>query len=199
MNNHLSSLRLFIAIEVTQPLRDKIGQIMAQLMSDAPPALSWTPINNIHLTLIFLGETPELKIIPINNILNCIDKQYPSFQLEIEGLGVFPRPERPRIIWVGINKCAELERIKIGIEKSLGNLGTKSDHRPFHAHLTLCRVSNQALPAQVSAISHFLATRNVGKIGAMNVNSIHLMRSDLKSGGAVYTRIFTGKLGSPLF
>jgi 2'-5' RNA ligase len=198
INNHDCSLRLFIAIELTQPIREKIGQIMIQLKSGSPKAISWSPINNIHLTLIFLGETPEINIIPINNILNCIDKQHHSFQLEVEGLGVFPRPERPRIIWIGINKSPELQELQIGIEKSMGSLGAKIENRPFHAHLTLGRVSHQALPTQVAAIRNFLTTINVGRIGVMDVNSIHLMRSDLKLGGTLYTRLFTGKLGSPL-
>ena len=194
MSYRLSSSRLFIATDISNSVRKIIETIIAQMAASAPPTLHWVPVNNIHLTIKFLGETPPTKIIEIEHTLNDVCSKFNPFEVEVGGLGAFPKLDQPRVIWAGVKICPDLANLHIGIEKSMLKLGFALENRPFSAHLTLSRVPDHFLPDQLAAISQIIKATKVNEIGSFNVNSVNLFRSDLKSGGAIYTCLHSANL-----
>jgi 2'-5' RNA ligase len=121
--------------------------------------------------------------------------QHASFGLKFGGLGAFPNPRRPRVIWIGIQAPAGLEALQHGIEAAAATLGYPSEMRPFSPHLTIGRVKQNVSTAEVKNIRTALEATKVGALGTALVSAVHLFKSDLKPSGAVYTRLFSAPLG----
>lgn len=178
-------MRCFIAIELAPELRESVWEATAP-MRRAVADVKWVAQYNYHLTLKFLGETPEAEIEGICKALEKAVSGIEGFDIEFEGLGVFPDERRPRVIWVGINPPDRLKAVQAGVERELTAIGIKADDKEFHPHLTIGRVrSNRG----VSAMGREIARMNGVKIGMAQVRSIALMKSELNPEGPVYTRI----------
>jgi 2'-5' RNA ligase len=120
---------------------------------------------------------------------------HPEFQISVGGIGAYPKIRRPRVIWIGVEAPSELIHLQRSIEAQTARLGYAKDRRSFSPHLTLGRVSRNATPREVRQIGNVLAETKIGFLGVTPVKEVHLYRSDLKPGGAVYTRLFTTPLG----
>lgn len=183
-------IRCFIAIELAPELRESVWESTAP-MRRAVADVKWVAHYNFHLTLKFLGETPESEIEGICRALEKAVSDIEGFDMEFEGLGVFPDVRRPRVIWVGINPADRLKAVQAGVERELTALGITPDDKEFHPHLTIGRVkSNRG----VSAMAREIARMNGVKLGMAQVRSIALMKSDLNAEGPVYTRICEARL-----
>lgn len=143
------------------------------------------PPDNLHLTLKFLGDTPSNKIATLQAALQKAVLPCQKFDLKAVGVGCFPNPKRPRIIWVGLEGGIDpLKRLVEQIEKNITPLGYPPEKRPFSPHLTIGRVKDgQALPELA-----------VGEIAAWANEKVHLMQSTLKSSGAEYNALFSFNL-----
>jgi len=95
---------------------------------------------------------------------------------------------------VGVEAPQELYSLQSGIEIETARLGYAREERKFSPHLTLGRVPRNANPQSISQISDMLKGFKVGYLGAACIRTVHLYRSDLQSGGAVYTKLFSGSL-----
>ena len=140
-------MRLFIAIELSQTMREEISQIQTHLKY-AGADVKWVEKDNIHLTLKFLGEVSEEKAGEIKQILDQIGKGTRNFEISLEAIGAFPNIEHPRVIWVGLDKGAqESTALAAKVEEALLQIGFQKETRPFAAHFTIGRVrspKNQA-------------------------------------------------------
>ena len=110
------------------------------------------------------------------------------------GLGAFPNPKRPRVIWIGIQAPAGLEALRHGIEAATATLGYPVEKRSFSPHLTIGRVRQNVSSTDMQKIRATLEETQVGSLGTMRVATVHLFKSDLKPSGAVYTRLFSTPL-----
>jgi len=131
----------------------------------------------------------------LTNMLQAEVIDHHIFEISIGGIGAFPKTSRPRVIWVGVEAPSELVALQRSIEAQTARLGYARDRRSFSAHLTLGRVSRNATPGEVRRIGEILSDYHLGFLGVARVKEVHLYRSDLKPGGAVYTRLFTAPLG----
>jgi len=194
-----SVIRAFIAIDLTPEIRQHLEQVSAQLkerLESAP--VRWVPVDNIHLTLKFLGDVSLANLEILKKMLQTEVAGHHAFEISVGGVGAFPSPRHARVIWVGVEAPPELAAIQRGIESSMARLGYAREDRPFTAHLTLGRVSRNATSRDSHLICDALDAVKVGFLGVANVIAVQLYRSDLKPSGAVYTRIFTAPLqGKP--
>jgi len=162
------TLRTFIALELSPEIRQELSKIQKELKKSGADA-KWVKPENIHLTLKFLGNTPVDKIPLINNLLQETANQCKSFDISISDLGVFPRIESPRVIWVDINQGKE-ELIKFAgeIENKLSDLGFIKEDRPFQTHVTLARIKSSLnrlnLAEKLKAINPPPLSQRVDKI-----------------------------------
>jgi len=199
----MDAIRAFIAIELSSELRSSLGEIIQQLQERclsnggeaARKAVRWVPTENIHLTLKFLGEVSVANLQSLSRMLISETAHYAPFTVQVQGIGAFPNARRPRVIWVGSQAPSSLGNLQRAIETETRALGYPMEEREFSPHLTLGRLSQNASPAEIAAISNALASMKVDQIGCIRVDQIHLFRSDLRSTGAVYTSLHTFPLG----
>jgi len=191
----MSVVRSFIAIDLPETLFDGMRKASDQLqeMLDGQP-IRWVPVENIHLTLKFLGDVSERNIPMITEILKSEAGNHGSFEISVGGFGVFPTYARPRVIWVGVEGPEELFNLQRRIDMETARLGYAPGQRDFSPHLTFGRISRNASPAQIRKISELLRKHKLGFLGAARIGEVSLFRSDLGTGGAVYSKISVSKL-----
>jgi 2'-5' RNA ligase len=191
----MSVIRAFIAITLSEEIYQGIEQVLDSLREKLPDApLRWVPARNIHLTIKFLGNVSIANLEMLKNSLEVEARQQPAFEVSVGRFGAFPTVNRPRVLWIGVGPSKPLQAIQSVIEHETDRLGYPKEDRPFSPHLTLARVSRNASPHDVKAISQVISSFEVGFLGAFKVEDIHLYRSDLLREGAVYTRLFSVRL-----
>lgn len=182
-------LRLFVALELPAPILDALAQTQDALQAQMPRrAVRWVRGEGIHLTLKFLGETPARQREPIAAAVAAACAGHGPLTLRAAGLGCFPNPARPRVVWVGLEgDLAALGALQRAVESALEPLGFRPEGRPFSPHLTLGRVRDDVSSADVKAAGQVVAAATVGTLGEWTADAVSLMRSDLRREGAVYT------------
>ncbi|MEW6029289.1 MAG: RNA 2',3'-cyclic phosphodiesterase [Chloroflexota bacterium] len=192
----MSLLRAFIAIEIPHSILDAIQKETAALQRAVGAAVRWVPCPNLHLTLKFLGDVSPANLDLLTQMLAAEAAAHRPFDLQVGGLGSFPTPRRPRVIWIGLSAPAALESLQRGIEAASARLGYAAEDKPFSPHLTIGRVKQQAASAELQAIRAALEKTKIGDLGAARVETVHLFKSDLRPTGAEYTRLFSAPLGA---
>jgi 2'-5' RNA ligase len=191
----MSVIRAFIAIDISTEIQTKLGEVSAELqrrLSDVP--IRWVPVEKIHLTLKFLGDVSIANIEMLERIIQTEVSNRPVFENSVGEQGAYPTNRRPRVLWVAVQAPPELNSIQQGIDIETARLGYAREKRSFSPHLTIGRVSRGANSAEIRTISDVLCSFTVGFLGASRVRSVHLVKSDLKPGGAVYTKLYTANL-----
>lgn len=188
-------IRAFIAVNLSPEILDRIEQVALDLKTrmDSVP-IRWVPIENIHLTLKFLGNVSTANLEILKDILGKAVSSHHECDISVGGIGVFPKPHNPRVVWVGMEVPQELIALQHSIEIETARLGYSREHRPFSPHLTFGRVSRNASTQDVHIIAEILENYKVGFLGATRVRNVYLYRSDLKPEGAEYTPIYTAAL-----
>lgn len=182
----MASVRAFVALELPPAIQDGLRAISTDLQPKTKTLpLRWVPIENIHLTLKFLGEIDEANIKIISDMLQSKAKSTPAFDVSLNGLGVFPNPRRPNVVWVGADAPEALQDLQRQLEVELSVLGFVLEKRPFSPHLTIARVRREARPADSKQISEIVASTHVAAFSG-HINTLTLYRSQLKPGGSVY-------------
>lgn len=179
-------IRTFIAIDIDDDnVLAKLAEIRDYLTGtkvDLKPVAT----ENIHLTLRFIGEIPLTKVQEICDRL-ISDLKFKKFTMKIEGLGVFPDIERPRVIWAGVSKgVEELTRLHDAIERLLRQLGIPPSREKFVPHITLARVRTpRNIHLLTETIKHIANT----EFGEVVVDKVKVKRSILTRSGPIYNDI----------
>lgn len=126
-------MRLFIAIEL--PDEVKRGLVAPRR---GIPGVRWVPQEQIHLTLLFLGEVGEEQVAPLCRALAEVSGA--PFTLTLSGTGCFPNNRRPRVFWVGLDPQPALDRLAEGVKRAAESCGITTEERPFTPHITLARI-----------------------------------------------------------
>jgi len=95
----------------------------------------------------------------LKNILQTEVEGHHPFEISVGGLGAFPTSRRPRVVWVGVEAPAELAAVQNGVESAMARLGYAREDRPFSPHLTLGRVSRNAIGLDERHIGEAIDTR----------------------------------------
>ncbi len=190
-------LRVFIAIEIPDLVCDAIRAQIDLLGAVLPETLvRWTADDNLHLTLKFLGDVPPNRVDTVAKSLMQTAAKTTRFALHVGGFGSFPTPKRPRVIWAGVRPPADLVDLQEGVESALLKLGFAGEERPFVPHLTIGRVKQPVSPKDQEALSAALEKAHIGDLGIIEVDSVHLYKSDLRAGGSLYTKLASAPLKS---
>lgn len=182
-------LRTFVAIELPPPVRATLQELLARMRKEFPKErLRWPPPENVHLTLKFLGATPESEI---PNILKALEQSLsnlPRFSLLPKGIGAFPPRGAPRVVWIGFE--GEIERLletAETVEKTLNPLGFPRENRPFSPHLTIARAPRNRPKGRASLVPDLLAKFEAPLFPTFEVQKATLMESKLGHPHSVYT------------
>lgn len=191
-----TTLRAFIAIELPPAIRDPMARIMESLDRGLPRrSVRWVRPDGIHLTLKFLGDTPASQLDHVQSLMAAAAREVTPFECVVAGLGCFPSPRQPRIVWVGLHEpSGVLNRLQRAIEAGAARLGYPKDDRPFNPHLTLGRLGREVQGQDARRVGENVQVAGVGELGTFRVEAVSLMSSDLRRGGPVYTRLYQARL-----
>jgi RNA 2',3'-cyclic 3'-phosphodiesterase len=155
--------RLFVAVPLGEEARASVARLVEEVQAGAEAAagdqrspVRWVRMDGLHVTLRFLGPTPEDRIAELTAIVDDAAASVAPFRVSIRGSGAFPSPRRPRTLWLGIDDGAvELAAVARRFDDLLGKAGWPTDDRPIRAHLTLARADGRR---EGPAVADLLAT-----------------------------------------
>ena len=199
-------IRAFLAVELSQELRAKLATVQQELKRNIEPEttrntrISWAQPASIHLTIKFLGDMDEQGIDPLLVAVEQATGGQTAVNVPLERLGVFPRPHSPRVLWIGPSehweRGAEARRmaeIHGAIEGACEGLRFLRETKPFSPHLTLARIRVGERHVGVAVAKSGVLNRPIS-LGSLAVESVVLMKSELKPTGSVYTRLWEARL-----
>ena len=188
-------IRAFLAVELSLELRAKLATLQQELKQSIEPELkrgmriSWVQPASLHLTIKFLGETDE----------QVIGSQV-AVKVPLERLGGFPRPQSPRVLWVGPSENWEkgidakrITEIYATIEQACEGLRFLRETKPFSPHLTVARIKTGERQVGVSLAQSGVLDRPL-LLGSLAMESVVLMKSELKPTGSVYKKLWSVRL-----
>jgi len=177
-------LRAFIGVPISEDVRAALAQEQARLRPTGA-RVGWVAPENIHITLVFLGDVFAAQLPALAAALDETAAEYAPFRVAAAGLGFFGSPRAPRVLWAGLrdpeNRLAALQR---RIAERVSALGLKLEDRAFHPHLTLGRVRASRGAAALTAA---VGSANDTPYGGIGVDRVLLLQSHLQSQGVRYT------------
>jgi 2'-5' RNA ligase len=170
-------MRLFVAIDLPWTLRERL----ASLSGVGIPGARWVPVENLHLTLRFIGETPGHRAEDIDHALAALRGR--SFSITLAGVGTFGRSGRSTSLWIGVERNPQLDHLQNKIETALQRCGLEPERRRFQPHVTLARLDN----ATESKLASFVQAHNLFRSVPVPVQHFTLFSSQLGKEQSVYT------------
>ena len=176
-------MRLFTAIDIPAGVLENIERLLARLEPTAQ--IKWSPIDNLHITLKFIGEWPEDRLDELKRALSGVPARGPV-DIEIRQVGFFPNPHSPRVFWAGIHAGPELAGLAAETDRALEKLGVEPEKRAFSPHLTLARIKE---PKPLVKLRQEIAALDSFDFGRFTADRFHLYQSRLSPSGSVYTKL----------
>ncbi len=187
----MEQLRAFIAIPLPPELLAQLATIQRRLDRRVPHgSVRWVQTNGIHLTLKFLGDVAVDRVPDFERALEAVACHAPRSTFTVEGLGCFPNPSRPRVVWIGVQEPSDrLAALQDGVEEAMSHFGFQPEGRGFSPHLTLGRIGRRASRDDATQVGRAVAALTTGPLGEVHVSKFALIRSTLKPTGAEYTTL----------
>jgi RNA 2',3'-cyclic 3'-phosphodiesterase len=180
-------VRLFIAI----PLPPDLAARAFEILPTSLPALRRVKAENLHLTLAFLGQTPDERLDDVTAAARDAAASVPRFRLSFDRAGRFPERGRPRVIWLGIaDGGPSVLELGEGVYAGLRSRSLRFDDRPLAPHLTLARVVEDASAAEAKTVGAALEGLAIASL-RFEVSEIAVVQSVLSPKGPRYTALVT--------
>jgi len=181
-------MRTFVAVEVAN--QDAIKNMLEFQKNMLNAGLKAKPVgvDQLHFTLMFLGEISEIMLDSIKSKL--VDMKFDPIQVTYTGIGAFPSFKSPRVIWIGVDDASAPRLIQLAkdVETRLSTLGFRSD-KPFTPHITLFRVKDR-----IKNAGNIMEHKNK-VFGNDLLSEVKVKKSDLMPSGPVYSDLFVIKGG----
>lgn len=195
--------RLFVAVplptEAAAAVSAVVDEVRAAGLPEGMHDVRWVRLDGLHLTLRFLGPTPETRIGPTTEAVQATvrsDGAPTPFDVVLRGAGAFPERGRPRTIWIGVAEGVPvLDALAVRLSETLRSAGWAPETRPFRPHLTLARSDGLAAgPLVAQRLMAAMAERSI----AFTADRLVLFESRTGGGPARYVPLATATLdGSP--
>ncbi len=191
-----SHLRLFVAISLPEPVRDEIIRVQEELQPLVPRDVTrWTRPDQLHLTVRFLGNVSADSVESLKQSVNAVCRNAGPLFLRAGGVGFFPNPRSPRVVWAGIHdhegQLADLQR---QIESAVGPFSPEPGEKNFTAHVTLGRLKNPKLADNQNLAARAQSLEN-RQFGEWTAHEIEIIRSELSPAGSCHTLLASFRLG----
>lgn len=195
-------IRAFLAVELPPDLRAALSAVQQDLKRrleravDRQARISWVQPASMHLTLKFLGDTPEDVIESLHTTVAQAAAGHRMIQVPFSRLGTFPRLQQPRVLWAGPpesweqgNEGERLQALYRTVEEVCRAAGLAAEVRPFSPHLTLARIKEGERQVGQALAQSGVVDRSA-TIGTLSVEAIALMKSELQPTRSVYTKLW---------
>jgi 2'-5' RNA ligase len=181
-------IRAFAAIALPEPVRFDLLLLQQGLPLPRP-----VPVENLHLTLVFLGSLPEDVVRDVDAAFGAV--RAPGFSVALAGVAVFGGA-RPRVVYAGVAANPALTHLQAKLETAARGAGVALEARRYLPHVTLAR-----LPDRIEGrerLERAVAARGLYAAPAFPVEDFRLFRSHLTGGGAVYEELAAYPLAAPV-
>jgi 2'-5' RNA ligase len=189
-------MRLFIALDIDDVIRERIARFVDGVRNFAPDA-RWMNPESLHVTLKFIGEEPDAAVEKTKKELATISAG--TTEIKLSGYGFFPTATSPRVFWIGMEAGPALTKLAAAIDDRMASLGIAKEDRPFSPHLTLARgAGGSGSPrwrkgdGQNRAFSYLqekLSALPMPEFGTMSPHEFFLYQSQLSPKGSRYTKL----------
>jgi len=179
-------VRAFLGIKVEYS--DKIANFVDEIKELNMNAKFVEP-ENLHVNIKFFGEVTSTKVEKIISAVNEI--KFDRFNLALNGVGVFPRVDTPRVVWIGVSS-EELVRLFNILDEKFSEIGMSKEQRKFTPHLTICRIRSQV---DKSKLDEKLNKFKSAEFGNIEVKELILFESKLYRDGPNYIPLKKFELG----
>jgi RNA 2',3'-cyclic 3'-phosphodiesterase len=189
-------MRLFIALDLDDAVRERIARFVEGVQNFAPDA-RWVKAESLHVTLKFIGEQPDAAVENVKQALATVAGQ--KTEIHFQGYGFFPTAKSARVFWVGMEAGPQLAALAAAIDDRIAELGIPKENRAFSPHLTLARSpggsgSPRRRPADgpnrtFKVLQDKLAVLPAPTFGSMTPREFFLYRSQLSPKGSRYTKL----------
>ena len=171
-------MRTFIAIELEEETKAQLAEVQAEAEKLCRRG-NYTPQENFHLTLHFLGEVQEEDLDYLHEAIYETARRNRPFTMTIDKIGFFPRGNKG-ILWAGIERSNHLQRLFSTLEKSLEQQGFARERKGLSPHITLGR--------EVEPQRNFTDVQRGVRVESMRVSvrSISLMESVRRGARLMY-------------
>lgn len=178
-------MRVFVAVDIS----DEARRLIAKRIENFRPHFSdlrvgWEKPEKLHLTVKFLGDTPEAKLAEIIAAVENSVAEINPFSISIEGVGAFPPRGAARVLWLGVkDENLALQKIQKRLESECEKIGFERENRIFNPHLTVARLKEPAKSRELTQL-HLKTDFPPAKF---DVPEIVIYKSDLQPNGSVYS------------
>ena len=171
-------MRLFVAIDFSEEIKQELFEVSSELIRQAD-AGRIVPLENFHITLVFIGESERLQEIKDVIAAACRTELSNPMRIILSGIGSF-KSYKGYTWWVGIEENPALSRLASRLADGLRGIGLSIEKRSFKPHVTMARgvFTSHAVNLKLPELE-FVA------------NSVSLMRSDQKNGRQVYRELYS--------
>lgn len=175
--------RTFLGVAVSADTRRRCTTLQTELAAVAE--VKWVDPPNLHVTLLFLGDLDDRDLVDVCKVASAAARREPPFSLRVYGLGAFPTPRRPKVLWGGITDGAEsLLRLYAAIAAPLiESCVYRKEDRDYTPHLTLGR-ANADEDSNILAVE--LPKRMAWDGGQTEVEEVLVYSSELRRAGPEY-------------
>ena len=174
--------RCFYALLLPEPLKRSLEERLREF--SRIPGVNWTQAQNLHLTMLFLGDV-KVELIPaLKDILFDLSRSWKPISMAARGIELFPARE-PRLVWASLqtddNAIFDMHR---ELRKRARELDIETDNKPLKLHITLGRIKHQIQPhLERSILESAVDTQDLA------FEDIALLRSQLRPEGPIYNII----------
>jgi len=179
-------MRLFTAIDVPEEVRQRLTALIGVLEPTAQ--ISWSPAANWHITTKFIGDWAD--VAGMERELATL--RVPAFSLEVRGLGWYPNPHQPRVLFAGVAAPDELSDLHEQTDAACARLGIAKETKRYSPHLTLARIRTSA---PVTELRRTIAELDSMDFGKFRAESFWLYASRAEAQGPVYRKLKEFPLG----
>lgn len=195
----LESIRTFVGIDFPDALKRQLAGVQQRLApSGSANGLLWTPQQNFHLTLFYLGTTPVTLLGPIQTALAEAARACTAFPLVFGGLDCFPAAGVPRVLFMEmLDPSGDLRRIYTRLCEALAQFDFHPDHDLFRPHVTLCRAGRRASPPRLRILREWAARAPDDRPEPLTVEEAVFFRSVPEREAPVYHTLSRLPLADP--
>jgi len=188
-------MRLFVALDIDDQIRDRITRFLDGVRGFAPEA-RWVRPESLHITLKFIGEKSDGDAEKIKRALQTI--MVDGSRMNIHGYGFFPGTRSPRVFWIGVEGDAKLASLAATVDERLAALNIAKEEHAFNPHLTLARDTSSRASRKTKGgekacglqlLQVKLAALAAPEFGTMTAREFFLYQSQLSPGGSRYKKL----------
>ncbi len=188
----MATIRTFVAVEMSSAVRSRAASLIERFRV-AGAKVTWVAPQNMHLTLKFLGDVPDVDSPGVCQAVEEAVSGLASFEIVCRGAGAFPDARRPRTLWIGVDSGVdELVALHDAVDAALAPLGFARERRRFQPHLTIGRVRESG--PKVAELGRLVEKHADFEAGLGAVDEVTVMASFLEKSGPKYEALVRTEL-----